>query len=105
MTLLQRLYVLEQIPAWHPALRSPIKLRQAPKRMLVDPSLAVAGLNASPADLKRDPKTLGFLFESMILRDSGDVPPAAMIVIVGVGGVAHRRDDGVYVIPADIIGP
>jgi len=69
LELLERLYIVERIPAWHPALRSPVKLRQAPKWMLVDPSLAAAGMQSSAESIKQEPKTLGFLFESLITRD------------------------------------
>ena len=66
---LKRLFVLEEIPAWSPELRAKIRLRVSPKRMLVDPSLAVAALNADAGMLKDDLKTLGLLFEGLCLRD------------------------------------
>ncbi len=44
-------------------------MQQAPKRHLVDPSLAAAALRAGPERLLGDLKTLGFLFESLVLRD------------------------------------
>ena len=68
---LRRLNVVRDVPAWHPALRSPIRLRQAVKRHLADPSLAVAALGADPSALLGDVKTLGLLFESLALRDLG----------------------------------
>jgi len=64
-----RINIIDNIPAWHPALRSPVKLRQSAKRHLADPSLAVAALGASPDSLASDPKTLGLLFESLVLHD------------------------------------
>lgn len=69
MDALRRVNVVDDIPAWYPALRSPVRLRQAPKRHLADPSLAVSLLGASPASLTSDPKTLGLLFESLVLHD------------------------------------
>ena len=66
---LRRLFVLEEIPAWSPEIRAKIRLRVSPKRMLVDPSLAAAALNADAGMLKGDLKTLGFLFEGLCLRD------------------------------------
>jgi predicted AAA+ superfamily ATPase len=69
LSVLTRLYVLVSIEAWAPALRSPVRLRQTPKRMLVDPSLAAAAMNATPDKLVDDPKTTGFLFENLCLRD------------------------------------
>ena len=55
--------------AWHPALCSPVRLRQSPKRHLADPSLVAALLGANPVSLANDPKTLGLLFESLVLHD------------------------------------
>jgi predicted AAA+ superfamily ATPase len=64
-----RLYVVEEIPQWFPELRDKQRLRKAPKRILADPSIAVSALNASPSELSRDPRTLGGVFENMVLRD------------------------------------
>ncbi len=69
LALLARLHVVEDIPAWDPALRSPIRMRAAAKRHLADPSLAAAALGADVEALIRDPKTLGLLFESLVLHD------------------------------------
>jgi len=66
---MKRLFVLEEIPAWSPEIRAKIRLRVSPKRMLVDPSLAVAALNADAGILKSDLKTLGLLFEGLCMRD------------------------------------
>lgn len=66
---LTRLFVLEDLPAWSPALRSRSILRTAATRHFVDPSLAVAALDAKPDRLLRDVETLGLLFESLVVRD------------------------------------
>jgi predicted AAA+ superfamily ATPase len=66
---LMRVFVVEDQPAWHPALRSASRIRQAAKRHFVDPSIAVAALGASPALLERQVDTLGLLFESLVVRD------------------------------------
>jgi predicted AAA+ superfamily ATPase len=66
---LTRLFVVEDLPAWSPALRSRAILRTAVTRHFVDPSLAVAALDATPARLVRDVETLGLLFESLVVRD------------------------------------
>jgi hypothetical protein len=66
---LERLFVVENQPPWETHLRSRSRLRQAPKRHFVDPSLAVAALGADPAALLRDLNLLGFLFESLAIRD------------------------------------
>ncbi len=66
---LKRLFIVENQPAWAPHLRSKYVLRRAPKRHFVDPSLAVAALQTSPAALLRDLNLLGLLFESLVIRD------------------------------------
>jgi uncharacterized protein len=66
---LERLMVVEDQPAWAPHLRSKHRLRTAPKRHFVDPSLAVAALRATPDRLLRDLNLFGFLFESLVVRD------------------------------------
>jgi len=69
LDVLRRLHVLKEIPAWTPALRSPVRLRNSPKRILCDPSLAAAGMHATTDTVQADPKTLGLLFENLCLRD------------------------------------
>jgi len=69
LDVLERLMVVENQPAWSPHLRSRRRLRQAPKRHFVDPSLAVAALRATPERLLADLNLLGFLFESLVIRD------------------------------------
>jgi len=66
---LERLMVVENQPAWGEHLRSRATLRTTPVRHFVDPSIAVAALRASPESLLRDLQFLGFLFESMAVRD------------------------------------
>ncbi len=66
---LEQLMIVENQPAWAPHLRSRSVLRNTPVRHFTDPSLAAAALRASPARLLQDTKTLGLLFESMVIRD------------------------------------
>ena len=66
---LNQLMISEDLPAWTTALRDSATLRRSPKRNLVDPSLAAAAMGATPAKLSREPKTLGNLFESLVIRD------------------------------------
>ena len=66
---LERLMVVENQPAWSPHLRSRTALRTTPVRHFTDPSLAVAALKATPARLMKDLRFLGFLFESLVVRD------------------------------------
>jgi uncharacterized protein len=69
LSALQRLFVVEDQPPWEPHLRSRSILRKAPKRHFVDPSLAASALGAGPPALLRDLNLLGFLFESLVVRD------------------------------------
>ena len=69
LSILKRLFVVEEIPQWYPDLRDKLILRKTPKRMLSDPSIAVSALKANPNDLSRDPRTLGGIFENLCMRD------------------------------------
>lgn len=66
---LERLMIIEDQPPWAPHLRSRSRLRTTPTRHFVDPSLAVAALGGSQRKLLADPNLLGFLFESLVIRD------------------------------------
>ena len=84
---LERLMVVEDQPPWAPRLRSRSRLRAAPKRHFVDPSLAVAALGAGPERLLKDFEWFGFLFESMVVRDLRVYAQAAG------AAVYHYRDN------------
>ena len=84
--MLQRLMIVEPLPAWQTALRNSARLRQAPKWHFVDPSLAVAALQARPDQLVAEPKTLGLLFESLATRD------LRVYSETGRGRLYHARD-------------
>ena len=83
---LERLFIVEDAPAWRSHLRSRATLHSSPKRHFVDPSLAVAALAAGPRLLLGDLEALGFLFESLVVRD--------LRIYGGAGGasVYHYRD-------------
>lgn len=66
---LARLMVIEDQPAWNTHLRSSHRLRTSPTRHFVDPSLAVAAMRATHANLKADLSTFGLLFETLVIRD------------------------------------
>lgn len=66
---LEKLYVIEDIEAWSPAIRSATAIRTGKKRCFVDPSIAVAAMGASPQSLELDLKTFGFIYECMCIRD------------------------------------
>ena len=66
---LERLFVVERVPAWRPHLASRAQVRKAPKLHFVDPSLTVAVLDTGVHALLRDLRFAGRLFESMVIRD------------------------------------
>jgi predicted AAA+ superfamily ATPase len=83
---LERLMAVEQLPAWHPHIRSADTLRKAPKRHFVDPSLAIGALGLSVDQLIADLNYFGFLFESLVIRD------LRIYADVHDGRVFHYRD-------------
>ncbi|SPT54276.1 Uncharacterised protein [Actinomyces bovis] len=159
----ERMFLVEDQPAWSPRLRSRQAAAQAPTRHLADPSLAASLLDAGVDRLLAEPETLGFLFESQVVhdlrvyaqslgtrgvfhyrdtkgRDEIDVVieaqggnwiglevklgaaqvdaaaanllrvaakierPAAALAVVTPTGIAHRREDGVMVVPLSVLG-
>lgn len=83
---LRRIFVIEDLPAWSPKLRSKTAIRTTDTRYFTDPSIAAAALGALPPDLGGDPETLGFLFETLAVRDL-----RAYAQTLG-GSVYHYRD-------------
>lgn len=69
LSALEKLFVVEELPAWNPNLRSKTAVRTSSTRYFVDPSLAVAALGAEPSDLVGDLRTMGFFFETLCMRD------------------------------------
>ena len=159
---LQKIFVIEEMEAWNPNLRSKTAIRTSNTRYFVDPSIAVAALGLGPQDLIGDLNTFGLFFETMCIRDlrvfadalngkvyhfrdktglecdavvhlrngsyglievklGGDKlieegaenlktlknkiditkmkAPSFLMVLIGVGDYAYRRQDGVYVVP------
>ena len=66
---LKKIFVVEEMPAWNPNLRSKTAIRSADTRYFIDPSIAVAALGVGPNDLLNDLNTFGLLFETMCVRD------------------------------------
>lgn len=159
---LKKIFVVEDMPAWNPNLRSKTVIRTTDTRYYVDPSIATAALGIGPKDLLNDLNTLGLLFETMCVRDlrvyagylDGEVlhykdksglecdtvihlrngkyglaeiklggqkaieegvtnlktladkldttkmpQPSFMMIVVGMGEFAYRREDGIYIVP------
>jgi len=86
LNVLQRLFVVEDLEAWNPSIRSATPLRVSPKRQFVDPSIATATLGITQEHLLLDFNTFGYLFESLCIRD-------LRIYAEALGGkVSHYRD-------------
>lgn len=66
---LEKLFVIQDLEAWCPAIRSKTAIRSAPKRGFCDPSIAIAALNVNAEGLETQLKTFGFIFEQMCVRD------------------------------------
>ena len=66
---LKKIFVIEDMPAWNPNLRSKTAIRTSDNRYFIDPSIATTALGASPNDLLNDLKTMGLMFETLAIRD------------------------------------
>ena len=83
---LKKIFVVEDMPAWNPNLRSKTAIRTSDTRYFTDPSIGVAALGLGPDDLIGDLDTFGLMFECMCIRDLRVFADA-----LG-GGVYHYRD-------------
>ena len=84
---LNLIYLIEDMHAWNPNLRSKAAIRSGDTRYFVDPSIAVAALGIGPKDLISDLRTFGFIFENMCVRD-------LRVYADSLGGnVYHYRDN------------
>jgi len=84
---LTQIFVLQELPAWATHIRSNVRQRVNPKWHFSDPSLAAASLELSSEQLLSDPKTLGYFFESLVIRDLRVYAQALD------GNVYHYRDE------------
>lgn len=83
---LKSIFVIEDMPAWNPNLRSKYAVRSSDTRYYIDPSIACAALGIGPEDLIEDLRTFGFIFECLCVRDLRVYAQAAD------GMVYHFRD-------------
>jgi predicted AAA+ superfamily ATPase len=83
---LRRIFVVEDLPAWAPSLRSKTAIRTTEKRHFVDPSIATAVMRTNPEGILTDFKYFGFLFESLCTRD------VRIYAQANDGDVFHYRD-------------
>ncbi len=82
----EELYIIEDIEAWTPNIRSKAAIRTTNTRHFVDTSIACCALNVSPSDLMNDPKTFGFFFEDFAIHE-------LKVYAESLGGeVKHYRD-------------
>lgn len=83
---LRRLFVVDDMAAWNPNLRSKAAIQTSPTRYFVDPSIAATALAMGPNELINDLNTMGLLFETMAVRDLRVYADALM------GSVSHFRN-------------
>ena len=92
---LEKLFVIQDITAWNPSIRSKTAIRSGEKRSFCDPSIAVAALGLGPGQLKTQLKTFGFIFETICVRD-------LKVYSAQLGGeISHYRDR--YGLEADVV--
>lgn len=86
MDALKDLYIIEDILAWNPNIRSKAAIRSTPTRHFVDTSIACCAIHISPDDLMKDFNSFGLFFEDMVIRD--------LVVYSGSlkGEIRHYRD-------------
>jgi len=87
MEALRDLYIVEDIQAWNPGIRSKTSIRSTPTRHFVDTSIACMALSIGPEDLKRDSSSFGLFFEDFAVRD------LSVYVSFLRGEVRHYRDN------------
>lgn len=91
----EKLFVIQDIGAWNPSIRSKTAIRSGEKRSFCDPSVAVAALGLGPGQLQTQLKTFGFIFECMCVRD-------LKVYSAPLGGeISHYRDR--YGLESDIV--
>ncbi|BDZ54365.1 ATP-binding protein [Agromyces marinus] len=96
---LERIFVVEDQPAWSAHLRSSATLRKEPKRHFCDPALAVALLRADPSALRNDAAFAGQLFESLVVHE------LRIYAQQHGGSVFHARDSAGREVDAIVQGP
>ncbi|MDE7074987.1 MAG: DUF4143 domain-containing protein [Odoribacter sp.] len=87
MEALKDLYIIEDLPAWNPNIRSKTSIRSTPTRHFVDTSIACRALGIGPEELKRDLESFGLFFEDFAVRDLSVYANAIN------GTVTHYRDN------------
>ena len=83
---MRKIFVVEDMEAWCPNLRSKVQVRTTDTRYFTDPSIAVAALGIGPGSLMGDLNTFGYLFECLAMRD------LRVYAAANLGTVNHYRD-------------
>ena len=96
LDILRRIFLVDEVPGWVPASRSPKRMRVKPKRYFADPSLPVALLGLSPAALLQDWQTFGLVFENLVMRDL-DVYARSLDFVVASPIRYYHDDSGLEV--------
>lgn len=86
LSALRKIFIVEDMAAWNPNLKSKTAIRTSDTRYYVDPSIAIASLGIGPDDLINDMKTFGLFFETLCVRDLRVYADALN------GNVYHYRD-------------
>lgn len=84
---LRSMFVVEDMPAWNPNLKSKTAIRTADTRYFVDPSIATAAMGIGPGDLMNDLKAFGLLFETLCVRDLRVYSQALLEVMFIITGI------------------
>jgi len=95
LSALERLFLIDDLPAWQPSIRSATTIRSGKKREFIDPSIAAAALALSPEMLLQDFNTFGFIFECLCIRD-------LRVYATAMGGYAAYYHDR-YGLEADCV--
>lgn len=110
---LRKLFVIEDMPAWNPNIRSKTAIQNSATRYFIDPSIATSALYVSPKDLINDTRSFGFFFEAMAVRDlriyadalGGDVFHYRDSTGLECDAVIHRHDGTYGLIEIKLGGP
>lgn len=110
---LKKMFVIEDMPAWNPNLRSKAAIQTSDTRYFIDPSIAAGALSIGPEDLLNDLRTCGLMFETMAVRDlrvyadalSGKVFHFRNADGLECDAVLHRRNGTYGLIEIKLGGP
>lgn len=117
LDVLNKLYLIEDLTAWNPNLRSKTVIRSSSARFFVDTSIGASALKMTSQKLLKDFETFGLFFESLTIRDlkvyaesmDGEVfrykdsSGLEIDAIISATEFAYQREDGVMVVPIGML--